>query len=103
MFFFETHLSVSKVTTQLSQSGPKVIQSHFYTPKISQSDPNVTRLARLQTFFGAVAAPLTFKICRRNGYKLLMGPFGSDQSRHVDDFGAKMRNVDDFVANKSSF
>ena len=49
----------------------------------------MTRTARLQTFPGAVAAPLTFKICRRNEYKLLMGPFGSDQSRHVDDFGAK--------------
>ena len=31
-----------------------------------------------------------------------MGPFGSDQGRHVDDFGAKKRNVDDFVAKKSS-
>ena len=32
-----------------------------------------------------------------------MGPFGSDQCRHVDDFGAKKGNPDDFVANKSSF
>ena len=32
-----------------------------------------------------------------------MGPFGSDQCRHVDDFGAKKGNVDDFVVNKSSF
>ena len=63
----------------------------------------MTRTARLQTFPGSGAAPLTFKICRRNEYKLLMGPFGSDQSRHVDDFGAKESNVDDFVAKKSSF
>ena len=63
----------------------------------------MTRTARSETFFGAVAAPLTFKICRRNEYKLLMGPFGSDQSRHVDDFGAKKSNLDDLVANKSSF
>ena len=48
-------------------------------------------------------APLTFKISRRNEYNLLMGPFGPDQSRHVDDFGAKNHNVDDFDANKVSF
>ena len=63
----------------------------------------MARTARLQTFPGGVAAPLTFKIWCRNEYKLLMGPFGSDQSRHVDDFGAKKNNVDDFVAKKSSF
>ena len=63
----------------------------------------MTRTARLQTFFGGGAAPLTFKICRRNEHKLLMGPFGSDQSRHVDDFGTKKSNIADFVANKSSF
>ena len=32
-----------------------------------------------------------------------MGPFGSNQSRHVDDFGAKNHNFDDFHAKKSSF
>ena len=32
-----------------------------------------------------------------------MGPFGSGQSRHVDDFGAKNYNFDDFDANTSSF
>ena len=32
-----------------------------------------------------------------------MGPFGSDQSRHVDDFGAINHNFDDFDAKKSSF
>ena len=32
-----------------------------------------------------------------------MGPFRSDQCRHVDDFGAKKGNVDDVVVNKSSF
>ena len=32
-----------------------------------------------------------------------MGPFGSDQSRHVDDFGAKNHNFDDFDAKKASF
>ena len=32
-----------------------------------------------------------------------MGPFGSDPSRHVDDFGAKKHNFDDFDANMSSF
>ena len=32
-----------------------------------------------------------------------MGPFGSDQSRHVDDFGAKKRNFYDLDANMSSF
>ena len=31
-----------------------------------------------------------------------MGPFGSDQSRHVDDFGAKNHNFDDFDAKKVS-
>ena len=48
-------------------------------------------------------APVTFKICRRNEYNLLMGPFGSDQSRHVDDFGVKNHNFDDFDAKKASF
>ena len=42
-------------------------------------------------------------MCRKNEYKLLMGPFGPDQSRHVDDFGAKKHNFDDFDANMSSF
>ena len=42
-------------------------------------------------------------MCRKNEYKLLMGPFGSDQSRHVDDVGTKKSNLDDFVAKKSSF
>ena len=32
-----------------------------------------------------------------------MGPFGSDQSRHVDDFGAQTHSFDDFDANTSSF
>ena len=32
-----------------------------------------------------------------------MGPFGSDQSRHVDDFGAKKLNFDDFGAENSYF
>ena len=32
-----------------------------------------------------------------------MGPFGSDQSRHVDDFGAKNHNFDDFVPKKRHF
>ena len=62
----------------------------------------MTRAAPLQTLPGGGMAPLTFKICRKNAYKLLKGPFGSDQSRHVDDFGVKIRNVDEFVAKKSS-
>ena len=32
-----------------------------------------------------------------------MGRFGSDQGRHVDDFGAKNHNFDDLDANMSSF
>ena len=32
-----------------------------------------------------------------------MGPFGSDQIRHVDDFGAKNYNFVDFEAKKASF
>ena len=36
-------------------------------------------------------------------FNLLRGPFGPDQCRHVDGFGAKKSNVDDFVVNKSSF
>ena len=43
-------------------------------------------------------ALLTPKKRRKNMFILLMGPFGSDQSRHVDDFGAKKRNFDDFGA-----
>ena len=34
---------------------------------------------------------------------LLMGPFGSDQSRHVDAFGANKHNFDDVVAKKLYF
>ena len=32
-----------------------------------------------------------------------MGPFGSDQSRHADDFGAKNNNFDDFDVKEASF
>ena len=32
-----------------------------------------------------------------------MDRFGPDQSRHVDDFGAKNHNFDDFDAKKASF
>ena len=32
-----------------------------------------------------------------------MDPFGFDQSRHVDDLGAKNRKVDDILAKISSF
>ena len=46
---------------------------------------------------------LNLKICRKDVCLLFMGPFGYDQSRHVDDFGTKKSNIDDFVANKSSF
>ena len=42
-------------------------------------------------------------MCCKNKYILLMGPFGSDQSRHVDDFAAKKRNFDDLGAEKLSF
>ena len=38
--------------------------------------------------------------CRKYVFNLLMAPFGSDQSRHVDDFGAKNHNFDDFDAKK---
>ena len=71
-------------------------------------------------------APLTFKILRKRVFHLLLGPFGSershhvdevgrtkikiltiwcndsDQSHHVDDFGAEKRNLVDVVANKTS-
>ncbi len=36
-------------------------------------------------------------------YLLLMGPFGSNRGHHLDGFGAKKRNFDDFVAKKWSF
>ena len=42
-------------------------------------------------------------MCGKNEYILFMGPFGSDQSRHVDHFGAKKRNFHDFVPKKWSF
>ena len=32
-----------------------------------------------------------------------MGPFGSDQCRHVDDLAEKNHNFDDFDAKKASF
>ena len=74
------------IISKWTQSDPK---SLLYAKNDPKSTPNVTRTVRPETFFGAGTAPLTFKICRRNEYKLLMGPFGSDQSRHVDDFGEK--------------
>ena len=40
---------------------------------------------------------------RENDCFLFLGPVGSDQSRHVDDFGAKTRNVDYILSKKSSF
>ena len=45
----------------------------------------------------------TSKIHRENEYFLFMDPFGSDQSRHVDDFGAKARHVDDILAKNRLF
>ena len=64
----------------------------------------------LPVLFGRSLAPLEcsglswhLQILRKTKYKLLMGPFGSDQSRHVDDFGVKNHNFIDFVAKKSSF
>ena len=32
-----------------------------------------------------------------------MGPFGSNRSRHVDDFGAKNHNFDDLDAKENHF
>ena len=37
-------------------------------------------------------------MCVKNEYILLMGPYGSDQSCRVDDFGSKKHDVDDFLA-----
>ena len=47
---------------------------------------------------GVLRPVLASKKRRRNVYFLFMDPFGSDQSRHVDDFGAKARHVDDILA-----
>ena len=48
LLFFETDLDIPKVTTQLSQSGSKVIQSYFYTPEMApkrpQSDPDYAHM-----------------------------------------------------------
>ena len=44
--------------------------------------------------------PLDLKILCENVFNLLMGPFGSDQSHHVDDFDAKQHNFDDSAAKK---
>ena len=85
---------------QTSPTSKKPTRGRVYPPP---TPSQTVRLAPLQTYPGAGAAPLTFNKCRRNEYNLLMGPFGSDQSRHVDDFGAKNYNFDDFDANTSSF
>ena len=87
-------------TLQTSKTSNKPTRGRVHPPP-APSLP--VRTAPLQTFPGGGAAPLTFKICRRNEYKLLMGPFGSDQSRHVDDFGAKKHNFDDFDVNMPLF
>ena len=47
--------------------------------------------------------PLILQNSSGSEYFLFMDPFGSDQSRHVDDLGAKIRNVDDILAKISSF
>ena len=52
---------------------------------------------------GVLGPAWTSKILRKNNCNLLMGPVGSDQSRHVDGFGAKKHHFDDFVAKESSF
>ena len=54
-------------------------------------------------FLGMLRPVLASKISLENNYVLLAGPFGSDQSRLVDDFGAKARNVDDILAKKIVF
>ena len=51
---------------------------------------------------GVLRPVLASKKRRRNVYFLFMDPFGSDQSRHADDFGAKEHNFDDLDAKKSS-
>ena len=84
-------------TLQTSKTSNKPTRGKVYPPP-TPSLP--VRLAQSQTFPGGGAAPLTSKICRRNVFNLLMGPFGSDQSRHVDDLGAKKHNFEDFHAKK---
>ena len=83
------------IVSRWNQSDPKSLS-------YAKNDPKIIRLAQLQVAPGLLMALLTPKKCRKYVFNLLMAPFGSDQSRHVDHFGAKKCNVDDFVAKKSS-
>ena len=72
--FLKTDLHVPKVTTQLSQSGPKVIQSHSHTPKMTpkwpQSDPKVIpKWGQTHKWKS--------KVRHRNVYFRFMDPLGS--------------------------
>ena len=52
---------------------------------------------------GVVGALLDEQNTWENMYLLLMGPFGSNQGHHLDDFGTKKRIFYDLVANNWSF
>ena len=58
------------------------------------------RPAGLILYSGLFVVPLTFKVLPKNEYNLFMDPLGFDQSRHVDDVGAKKHHFDDFATKK---
>ena len=76
----------------------------FHMPQVTSKLPkNRPFSAGFSSFSESSGHPWPFKILRKNEYNLFMDSFGSDQSRHVDDFGAKTRNVNGILATKSHF
>ena len=87
-------------TLQTLKTSNKPTRGRVYPPP-TPSLP--VRPAPLQVGPRITMALLTPQKVLKYVFNLLMAPFGSDQSRHVDDFGAKSHNFDDFDAKKSSF
>ena len=81
----------SQQTFQTSQS----LKNKFRRGRVSLPLPPPTAPARWTLRSPGVLRPvLANKICWENRYFLFVDPSGSDQSRHVDDNGAKIHNLD---------
>ena len=68
---------------------------------MTQSDPEITLKCPARGGPGEVVqllvCVLNLKIYRKNVCLLFRDPFGSDQSRHVDDFGARNHDFIDLT------
>ena len=83
------YLNAFKVTLHITQVTSKLPKNHHFSEGCSSSQ-NPSGTLDPSKYVG-------------NECFLNLGPFRSDQSRHVDDFGAKTRNVDGILVEKVVF